>query len=172
MSLIDRIRTERHVEAMVALDTMDLLVTRVKNLLSHGRRIAMAHRYTYCDSAPDLYAGLTVDASAYRDGFTSGGSADGRHFGVALSPGLHGFGFSAYAGDGNDTEAQAWRRYHAKVADSGDPFERRRDMTLIRLVGGLDNDGPARDDLIVIRAWNQHGVCDERVIAFDRGGDL
>jgi hypothetical protein len=34
-----------------------------------------------------------------------------------------------------------------------------------------DGTNHERDDLLVILAWNQHGVCDERVIAFDYGDD-
>jgi hypothetical protein len=41
-------------------------------------------------------------------------------------------------------------------------------MTLVEIIGGRANDGPARDDRILIRAWNRDGICDERVIGFDR----
>ncbi|MFI6228668.1 hypothetical protein ACIBCR_15305 [Micromonospora echinospora] len=169
-TVIDRIRTQRHVEAMAALDTFGLLTARIRKLLSWGRRITVTQRYTYVDQPPTVTAGLMLDTSARRGGISEGGNADGRHFGVALTPGLMaGFGFSAYASDGNRFEADVWKRYHAGK-NSTEFWDRRRNMTQVTINGGMDGDtGPARDDLIVIRAWNSDGVCDEKVIAFDYG---
>lgn len=169
MSLIDRIRTERYVTAMVALDNFDLITARVRQLLSHGRRMSMTQRYTYIGHSPELTVGLTVDTEARGGGIVEGGGSDGKHFGVYLRPGLlTGFGFSAYVSDGNATEDEAWKRYHAG-AGPDDHWSRRRNMTCIELVGGMEGDGAARDDRIVISAWNEHGVCDEKVIGFDSG---
>lgn len=170
MSLVatDRIRTMRDVHVMVALDTFDLIEARVRKLLSYGRRISMTQRYTYLDHAPDLHVGLTLNTAGRDGGIVSAKTDEDAHLIVSLKPGLMtGFGFSAYASDQNATEKQAWQRYHAGKSASADFFERRRSMTEIRLVGGLENDGAARDDLIVIRSWNDDGVCDERVIGFD-----
>jgi hypothetical protein len=166
---VSRIASQRDVNAMVALDNFDLIEARVRKLLSYGRRISMTQRYTYVGHAPELHVGLTLDTDARGDGITSYRDDSGAHFGVFLKPGLmSGFGFSAYTSDGNATEAEAWKRYHAKKATSADFFERRRRMTQIRLVGGMEGDfGPARDDLIEIKAWNDDGVCSERVIGFD-----
>lgn len=168
MSRIDRIRTTRHIDAMVALDNFDLLVARVRKLLFWDRRISMTRRYTWVDEAPDLIVGCTLDKQARNGGIVEGGDEQGRYFGVYLRPGLlTGFGFSAYAADGNATEAEAWKRYHAgeKPADF---WDKRRDMIRLTIVGGMDGDsGPSRDDLIVVRAWNGHGVCEEKVIGFD-----
>lgn len=169
--LTRRIATEQNVEAMVALDTIDLLAARVRKMLSFGRRISMTRRYTYLDEPPNLYVGLTLDTGwgRYGTGVELGRRPGGAWFGVRLKPGiLTGFGFSAYADEGNGTEAEAWRRYHAAKASSDNYFERRLDMTLVKLVGGLErNDEPGRDDLIVIRPWNRDGVCEEVVIGFD-----
>lgn len=166
----DRIARERHIEAMVALDTFDALAARVRRLLSYGRRISMTQRYTYTDHAPDLHVGCTVDTEARGGGIHEGGNNGGKHFGVhLLRPGrlLLGFGFSAYPGDGNDTEKEAWQRYHAG-ADTTDVWAKRRNMTRLTITGGMDGGyGPARDDLLIIRAWNDSGVCDEKVIGFD-----
>ncbi len=159
----DRIRTMRHVTAMVAVDTIDLLAERITNLLAHGRHITIARRYTYVDSPPDLYVGLTVDGEpALRHHSRPLGAS----FGVHLKPGIRGFGFSAYRDDAR-TEADAWKAYHAAEGLSDDPFRRRRDMTYVEINGGLPGDGPARDDQLTIRFWNEHGVCDEQVIGFD-----
>ena len=166
---INRIRTSRHVEAMVALDNWELLTARVRKLLSWDRRIAMTQRYTYIEQPPELHVGCTLDKDARNGGIIEGGDDTGRHFGVYLRPGLlTGFGFSAYASDGNTTEAEAWKRYRAPEKYVTDHWSKRRNMTLLTLNGGMDGDsGPARDDLIVVRAWNEHGVCDEKVIGFD-----
>lgn len=169
--MIDRIRTEYDVAAMVALDTFELIETRVRKLLSYDRRISMTQRYTYLERAPELQVGLTVERTADGDRIISSRDDTQAHFSVLLKPGImSGFGFSAYASDGNDTEAEAWRRYHAQKATSPDYFQRRRRMTMIRLVGGREMDESfGSEDLIVISAWNSDGVCDERVIRFDPG---
>lgn len=151
----DRIRTMRDVTALVALDTVELLAERVTNLLSHGRRMSLTHRYTYTDHPPDVFAGLTLleEPTLWRRDHGIG-------FDVRLQPGvLAGFGFSAYCGE-SDTEADAWRRYHATN-------DKRRDVTLLGITGGMAGDGPARNDKLVIRRWNRDGVCIEQVIAFD-----
>jgi hypothetical protein len=169
MMTTDRIRTRRHVEAMAALDTVELLAERVSNLLSHGRRMAMTQRYAWVNRPPKLSVGLTVrEQGAWRQDNAAG-------FTVRLEGGssllLDVFGFAAYGYEGSATEAEAWKRYHAAKADSRVFFERRRNMTCVTINGGLPGDGPARDDLIVIQHWNDDGVCDERVIAFDLGAD-
>ncbi|HEY6117215.1 MAG TPA: hypothetical protein VI172_14785 [Candidatus Dormibacteraeota bacterium] len=170
MALTARIRTDHYVDAMVALDNFELIEARVRRLLSHGRRISMTQRYTYTQRAPELHAGLTVDIEARNGGIVGGADSDGAWLTVYLRPGLMaGFGFSAYASDGNATEEEAWKRYHAKKAEADDPFERRRRMTEVSLTGGREDDEASRDDRIVVCAWNDDGVCDERVISFDSG---
>jgi hypothetical protein len=160
----DRILRERHITCMAALDTMPHIVTRVQNLLAHGRRITTTQRYTYVDQPPEVTAGLTVDRVnpwTQKNGNTG--------IAVHLNPGLTaGFGVGAYAGE-NDTEAGEWKKYHAAASISDDPFKRRRDMTRVTITGGLPDDGPARDDQLIIRAWNRDGVCQETVVAFDCG---
>jgi hypothetical protein len=91
---------------------------------------------------------------------------DSAGIGVHLRPGLEGFGINAYSGEA-DTEKEAWARFHA---DTNTP-KKLRDLTEVTINGGMTGDGPARDDLLVIREWNTHGVCDERVIGFDYGPD-
>jgi hypothetical protein len=170
-AVIDRIRTQRYVEAMAALDTFDLLTARIRKLLSWQRRISLTQRYTYVDCPPELHTGFTLNTDAYDGGISEGGNNGGRHFGVNLRrPGRHdGFGFSAYASDGNATEAEALARYRAGENPT-DHWDKRRNMTLVTINGGMDGDwGPARDDLIVVRAWNSDAVCEEKVIAFDCG---
>lgn len=161
----ERIRRQRHVTAMAALDTVELLAERVQQLLSHGRRIAMTRRYTWVNNPPEVYAGLLLAGEP-----KLWHQSDGVGFHVPLGPGLMAnFGFDAWGYEGSATEADAWVRYHAGKAEAESFFDRRRDMTYVEIVGGLPGDGPARDDLIVIRPWNRDGVCDERVIVFDTG---
>lgn len=159
----DRIRTEEYVKAMAATDTIALLAQRVQSLLSHGRRMSMTDRYVHHDgpnaTPPHLYTGVTQDGEFKL-------WPDGNGFSVNLKPGLLGVGVSAYASDGNGTEAEAWKRYHAGK-DATDRRDRRRNMTLVTINGGLDNTGPGRFDALIIQYWNEHGVCLERVIGFD-----
>lgn len=167
MADINRITSMRHCDAMVAVDNFDLIVARIRRLLSYGRRMSMTQRYTHTNHAPELYVGLTLEEEAYKGGFSQGATEDGCHFGVNLKPGIRGFGLGAYRSDRNGTEKEAWQRYHAGSTDAERKIER-RNMTMVTLTGGLAGDfGPARDDQLIIRHWNQYGVCDERVIGFD-----
>lgn len=167
MADVNRIKSMRHCDAMVALDTFDLITARVRKLLSWGRRISMTQRYTHVDSPPDLLVGLVLDEQDRPGGISEGRTGDGCHFGVNLKPGISGFGFTAYGLARDDTEVEAWARYHAGK-DATDCWVQRRNMTMVTVVGGMAGDfGPARDDLLVIRAWNSHAVCREMVIGFD-----
>lgn len=163
MTTTARIRTQRDLHAIVALDNIDMLAERVTNLLRHGRRMTTVRRYTYVDSPPEVTAGLTLDGEP-----NLWKADDSAGFGVHLNPGImSGFGFSCRAIDGGATEKEAWVRFHAAESQSTDWFKRRRDMTEVHITGGLAGDGPARDDQIVIRHWNGDGVCEEVVVAFD-----
>lgn len=166
MTSADRIRSQRHVTCMAALDTMDAIAERITKLLSYGRRISMTRRYTYTGHAPELLVGLSIDEQGHGGGILYTSRPDSKHLGVSLKPGIHGFGIGAYSGEGNDTEKEAWARYHA--ADDSDVFRKRRNMTVVTINGGMPGDGgPGRDDALKIEHWNEHGVCDERVIGFD-----
>jgi hypothetical protein len=154
----DRILARRDCTAMAAPDTIHAIAQRVRNLVSHGRRITTVRRYTYIDRPPDVTAGLTVE------GVKEWKQHDAAGIAVYLKPGpTAGFGIAAYSSDGA-TEADVWARYHRDSSD-------RRDMTEVRIVGGLPGNSPARDDQLVIRHWNQHRVCEETVVAFDCGWD-
>lgn len=160
----DRINRQRHVTAMVALDTFDLLAARVVKLLESGRRMTLVTRYTYTGHTPVVTPGLTLYEPP-KVWHQEGGAAG---INVQLQPGIRGFGFAIFPGDGNDTEAEAWRRYRAGKAESEKYSERRRDMIEVEIQGGMPGDlGPARDDQLIIRHWNQDGVCQETVVAFD-----
>ncbi len=157
MSDPDRIRTDHDVTALVAFDTVELLHARVVNLCSHGRRITTTRRYTHLDEPPVVHVGLTLDGPV--DLWRRGDSAG---VGATLSPGIAaGFSFNVYAGDGCDTESLGWLGYHHPVDG------KRRNLTEVRIVGGVDGRDATRDDLIEIRWWNSDGVCTEQVIAFD-----
>ncbi len=158
-----RILHQRHLHAMVALDTIDHITERIRNLLAHNRRITLTDRYTYINNPPTVTAGLTVDS------IDPWAGSSGKGVTVRLKPGLlTGFGVAAYTHE-NATEKQEWKRFHAGKATSERRDERRRDMTEVEINGGLPGDGPARDDQLVIRRWNRDGVCQETVIVFDGG---
>lgn len=157
---IDRIGTQRHTRAMVALDNFDAIAERVQRLLEPGRRISMTRRVTYTDSAPELVVGLTLDPEGHGGGIHVRRDKDHGHIGVSLKPGLTaGFGIGAYAGEA-DTEKQVWDRYHAGE-------DARRNMTMVVFTGGLPGWEPGLDDQLVIRRWNSSAVCIEQVVGFD-----
>lgn len=167
----ERIRGQRRVEAAVALDTIEALTTRITNLLRWDRRIAMTERYTWVNHPPRLHVGLTVDVDGINTRANRGddGTLRSAWLHVRLHPGiLTGFGIGVDDSRGPATEADGWRRYRAGEAVHADWSRRRRNITVVTITGGMDGDtGPAADDLLIIKSWNDDGVCDERVIGFD-----
>ncbi len=181
--MIDRILREDDVEAMVAADSFDVIVERVRPMVTAGRRMVLAVReYTYTHRPPKVYAGLELDTSAREGGFwtqaydrdpepgihslwcgivlTNGGSRYEDQIGL-------GFGEDVYPYSGNETERQAWDRYHKHQAEHSDHFQRRRDMTHLSISGGLPGYRYRTTDQIVISAWNRDGVATEKVLAFE-----
>ncbi len=155
---VRHLRTARFISAVVALDTVELLAERVTNLLSHGRRISITHRHTHTDAAPELKVGMVLTGPPELRHHTDGGIG----LTVRLRPGLmEGFGFAAYPGEW-DTEAQARQQGRDRLEP-----DRWRNVTQVDIDGGLPGGGPARSDRLVIRRWNESGVCAEQVIGFD-----
>ncbi|TDC59425.1 hypothetical protein E1258_18005 [Micromonospora sp. KC207] len=115
-----------------------------------------------------MATGLTLDPDAPSGGIHES-IRDDHHLGVTLRPGLmSGFAIAAYTSDRNTTEADVWKRWNA-AKDATDRWLKPRRLILIDITGGLPGDGPARDDKLIIRAFNDDAVCDERVIVFDGG---
>lgn len=150
-----RIGRMPEVTAMSAFDTIDLLADRVQRLLSHRRRMTLVGRWLDGDETPDVEAGLTV-REPLEVRRTHGGTVVTAHLHPALA---RTFGFSASTGI-DDTEAEAWTRYHH-------PSGERQGLTWIRVSGGLPGNGPATTDQIVIRNWNNYNRGRETVVAFD-----
>lgn len=156
MNPTTRILTQSHCTAMVAVDSIDPIVQRVQALLAHGRRISVARGYVDSDAPNKVVAGLKVDEVRVTRTDSGGG------IGVHLKPTREGFGLRAYPGD-PATEREAWDRFH--LNDRGD-------LVRVTFTGGLPDDGPHRDDQLVIRRWTPGcGRCEEIVVAFDPGPD-
>jgi hypothetical protein len=178
-----RILSEHDIDAMVAGDTVDLLVERVTGMVTAGRGMALAVREsTYTNPPVVLTSGWKLDTSA-----RSGGVWVDRNFsahdgqlhslwcGIALTTGGDryedqmgfGFGESLHKNSGNATEREAWDRYHQHQAEHDDHFQRRRDMTHIAIIGGVPGRRYTAKDSITVSAWNRDGVCTEKVLGFD-----
>lgn len=157
---LDNLRTQRHTQAMVALDNFDAIAERVQQLLADGRRISIARRYLHTDSPVELKVGLTLDPDGHGGGVHVRRDESSGWIGVSLKPGLtEGFGFGAYSGEA-DTESAVWALFHQGA-------EYRRNMTQVIFTGGLPGWGPMLDDQLVIRRYNTYGVCAEKTIGFD-----
>lgn len=150
----ERIRANRHVQALVADDTFAPLADRVERMLSHGRRICLAVRGFNLGGEMDVHAGLTL-------GRVERTAPEGRCvFEVVLEPGLRtAFGFASPTGVNAVTEREAWARFYAAGG--------RYNFTKLTLCGGLANDGPANDDRITIDRWNSDGARTQTVVVFD-----
>ena len=149
---------------MATMDTMPVIEQRIRNLLRWGRRITIVQSWIHgTDSGnPDVKVGLTIDTAAYQGGLRSHRGDDQHGFAVYLRPGLSGFSVHAYAHE-DATEEDAWRRYHNEET-------RRSNLTRLIIDGGFDGDhGPRNDDQILIENWNENGVGQRTMIAFDPG---
>lgn len=159
MSPIEKRCQQRNTQAFVATDTVDLLGRKMIGLVG-DRRMTKAHRYLgEGRGTPELRAGLRVWHGGYgepttlRPGLSASISfANRRHL-------LEGIGFGVR---GDETEDQVAERYD-------DPerqwLGKRRDITLVELTGWPGE--PGSDDSIRIEFWNESGVGQETVIAFD-----
>lgn len=156
---MSRIMNNRAVKAMVAADTYQDLAARVANLFGHHRHISLVEGQLYPDGTrdgtPQLRTGLTLLRPAEKWTRTDGA----RGITVALQPDLCSLGFSVGGADTPDERAQ-WERH-----DAGDLAG----LTQVRITGGMNGDGPARDDTLVIRQWNDRATCRETIIGFDYG---
>lgn len=156
---VDRIRTEHHVSALVAVDSFPLIAQRIQRLAPVGRRFAVAHRYaTYLHRAPDVYPALTVAQVRVNESTNSLWVECEPDFGFGI--GIRDVWLAA-------TEADAWKYYHAGRHEAESFSERRRDLTYVELTGGRDGDALSGNDRILIHTYNGDGVCDERAIAFE-----
>lgn len=182
MTFLERVLREDDVEAMVAGDSFELIVDRIRPMVTAGRRMVLAVReFTYLHRPPKVYAGLHLDTSQPNGGFwtevreddgeggasvwcgivlTNGGTRYQDQFGI-------GFGERTYQHSGNVTEREAWRRYHDHQAEHSDHFKRRRNMTHVAIIGGIPGRRYTHEDSITITSWNDDGVATEKVIAFD-----
>lgn len=167
-----RFADERDVWSFAAPDTLDLIRERVANLLSHGRRITMVDNYLIAERTPTVRAGMHHHGGIETWGSLTGGTRQAgftvRLYGepdpdMAVQRGWsESFSVSACVTE-DATEADAIRRYRAAEKE-GRP---RRNFTRVNITGGCGADCPARDDLLEIVHWNDHGVGREWVIAFD-----
>lgn len=144
------------VEALVASDTFDLLVERIRGLFSHDRRVVWIERQINTER-PDqmtVRTGLRLETTAdwgCEDPIEVTESTFGipsRSLNVRLiTPGsTYAFGFTA----GERTSAQmsdAWNRRGRAL---------HKPVTQVRIDGWADT--PSRDDSITIERWNDDAV--------------
>lgn len=175
---ISTIDFEQDAEAMVAADSFDTIVARVQRMVTAGRGMVVAVReFTYLDRSPVLHSGLHLDTAAHKGGFLASDQDDCVALNVRLTNGGYGyhdtlwFGFSVrtFQHSGNETEAQAWKRYESAPNGGSDRLARRSDMTHIAFTGGLPGYRYQHTDRIVITDWNGDGVATEMVLGFEPG---
>lgn len=156
----------RDFTVFVAPDTIEALVAHVLGLLGEGREMTMIKRYRSNESAEDrglstvqILTGMRVaDQSEYNVPVVDRWAQKdpvGQGLHVRLSPGINGFGFGVYDKD-VASEAEARGRYHS---------EHRRELTVVRCAGWPGQ--PTREDRIEIEDWNDHGVCEDTIVAFN-----
>lgn len=160
MWTIEKRCQRRDTAAFVAPETVDLLGQKMIGIIA-DRRVTKVHRYLGDRSGiPTVRTGLRV----WPGGF-SGPTwiRPGQSAGINLANHQHPFesvGFSI-AFDTEIEEQVAERYHHPEKHWLG----QRRDITYVELYGWPG--GPAREDRIRVEYWNEHGVGQETLVAFD-----
>jgi hypothetical protein len=156
---IEKRIAESHTRAFVASNTVDALGKKMIEIIA-DRRMAKTHRYLGTKSGSvTLVTGLRV----WYGGFEPGprvlpGQSVYLHC-VSNQSRLEGIGFHVHW-DAEVTEEQLRERYNKP-----EEHDRRRDLTYVELTGWPGQ--PGRDDQIRIEHWNEHGVGQETIVAFD-----
>lgn len=158
LSIEDRLR-KREFWAFVALDSMDALIERVRPLFETGRRMTKVSGY-HSSGMPRVKTGLVLYHEGFRPALLVEERTDpggnprltGKFFSANLTPSIEGFHFGASASDG--TEAEVAARFHsAKPTDA-----------VLITVHGF---GEGQEDRIEMTRYNEFGVGEDIVIAFD-----
>lgn len=150
----------RDTAAFVAPETVDLLGQKMIGIIA-DRRVTKVHRYLGDrPGVPTVRTGLRL----WHGGFDNATRLRSRvSAGVSLASHQHpfeGLGFSIGLDD--ETEQQVADRYHHPEKHW---LGQRRDITYVELYGWPG--GPGRDDRIRVEYWNEHGVGQETLLAFD-----
>lgn len=172
---------DRDFIAWVAMDTIDPLIERVVGIVGTDREMTLLHTYRHTvphnptdaqrDGKPlsriTIQTGLRLLNSQDYDvpaiDIWEQVNPQGKGLVVRLGTSiLDGFGFSAHHHQGA-TEDEVRNQYHRHVA--GEMYSRRRNLTKIDIVGVSGR--PHRDDRIIIEHWNDHGVCSDKIVAFN-----
>lgn len=159
---------QRSFRALVADDTFDPLVERVKAMLSGDRRMVLTHRYLHRNELR-THVGLRLDTgdryydeddnetyANTRDPFRVSENRYGRGFSASLAPGIH---FVAFATEGDKTERQMRAAWESRGTGS-----HHRPVTQVHVDGWADS--PSREDRIEIEFWNEHGIGQSTLILF------
>ncbi|QWF85757.1 hypothetical protein [Amycolatopsis sp. CA-230715] len=151
---------KRRTWGFVAPDTVDALGEKMVGIIAE-RRMTKMHRYLGERAGrPTLYAGLRVWTGGVFPGVTI---RPRQSASVALASHQRPIeGVSFRIGRDALTEDQLAQRYH-RSGQQG--LDERRDITMVELTGSPG--APSGDDSVRIEYWNENGVGQETIIAFD-----
>lgn len=148
----------RDTHAFVVAETVDLLADKLVGVLA-DRRMTKVHRYLgETSGTPRVFPGLRVDRGSRTPITRHPGQSVRVH--LASQPRrMESVGIWV---DGDESERDAARRYHAPEKEW---LGQRRNLTRVELEGWPRS--PSTEDRVVIEHWNEHGVGQETVLAFD-----
>lgn len=160
MSPIEKRCQRRETVAFVAPETVDQLAEKMLGIIA-DRRMTKMHRWLGENGGtPRLFPGLRV----WRGGLGGPTTIRARQsVGISLASHQHSFeGIGFSIGREDETEEQVRDRYHHPERQW---LGQRRDITVVELDGWPGS--PGRDDSIRVEYWNENGVGQETIIAFD-----
>jgi hypothetical protein len=154
-------RCERRVtHGFVAAETVDHLAEKMVGVIG-DRRISVMHRYLgERAGTPSLVAGYRLWHGGISDAITR---TPGHGVSVCLrGPGDRNYSVRFSVGPHEETEEQARERYHHPEEQF---LGQRREITLV-MVQGFPGE-PHPDDRVRIETWDENGVGEEKIVAFD-----
>jgi len=160
MRSIEQRCNQRITTAFVARSTVDPLGQQMIGIIA-DRRMTMMHRYLdKAGDPPNLHPGLRVWHGGLGPAITV---RAGHSAGIALASTRRPFERIGFGVDQDDaTESQMYEQYHYPEKNRQG---QRRNITLVALNGWPGS--PCADDSIRVEQWNDYGVGQETIIAFD-----
>lgn len=160
-------QARRDYRCYVTAENIGHISDRIENLVNSGRRMTMVEMIGESDRPYKVVAGLSLNTQGF------GPAVERRDTGISvhLEPGIHGFGVHWWRWKtlaemhAELDRMRAYRKEHGLTEK--DVFGREPEHTYVEIEGGYSPTEFGREDSIVIRDLNQHGVMCTKHIAFD-----
>lgn len=143
--------------SFVTLMTVDVLARKLIGIVGDRRMTVMRRHLGERGGSPTVKVGLRPNRRGYGPPVNH---RLGQGISISLMPDIEGIGFSVQSH--SDTEAELFERYNHPERHW---LNRRENIVYVELRGWPGQ--PHREDTIRIERWNESGVGEEIIVAFD-----